>query len=87
MTLHPPTTAPRASGAARPTGLRRTGVSLVRQTLAGLRVLVVLSLLLGVAYPLVVLGIGQAAFPWQANGSLLRADDTQGKPSTRARRT
>ncbi|MEP7764369.1 potassium-transporting ATPase subunit KdpC [Sanguibacter sp. 25GB23B1] len=76
MTLHPPTTTPRASGAAHPAGLRRTGVSLVRQTLAGLRVLVVLSLLLGVAYPLVVLGIGQAAFPWQANGSLLRADGT-----------
>lgn len=75
MTLHPSTT-PRATGAPRPAGLRRTGVSLVRQTLAGLRVLLVLSLLLGVAYPLVVLGIGQAAFPWQADGSLVRADGT-----------
>ena len=76
MTLHPPTTTPRAAGTARPAGLRRTGVSLVRQTLAGFRVLLVLTLLLGVTYPLVVLGIGQAAFPWQANGSLVRADGT-----------
>jgi K+-transporting ATPase ATPase C chain len=31
-----------------------------------------LTLLLGIAYPLVVTGIGQAVFPAQANGSLLR---------------
>ena len=77
MTLHAPRTAPRPGArTARPAGLRRSGVSLARQALAGLRVLVVLTLLLGVAYPLVVLGIGQVAFPWQANGSLLRADGT-----------
>lgn len=72
-----PTSAPRAAARpARPTGTRRTGVSLARQTLAGLRVLLLLSLVLGLGYPLVVLGIGQVAFPWQANGSLLRADGT-----------
>ena len=33
------------------------------------------TLLLGVAYPLAVTGIGQAAFPTQANGSLVRDAD------------
>ncbi len=39
--------------------------------------LVLLSVVTGVAYPLVVTGIAQVAFPEQANGSLLR--DAQGK--------
>jgi potassium-transporting ATPase KdpC subunit len=34
-------------------------------------VILVFSLLLGVAYPLLVTGIGQLAFPWRANGSLV----------------
>jgi K+-transporting ATPase ATPase C chain len=29
------------------------------------------TVLLGLAYPMVVLGVGQAALPWQANGSLI----------------
>jgi K+-transporting ATPase ATPase C chain len=40
-------------------------------------VLVLLSLVTGVAYPLVVTGIAQAVFPSQANGSLILRD---GKP-------
>ncbi|HET7866654.1 MAG TPA: potassium-transporting ATPase subunit C, partial [Burkholderiaceae bacterium] len=36
-----------------------------------------LSVLTGLAYPVVVTGIGQLAFPWQANGSLVLRD---GKP-------
>jgi K+-transporting ATPase ATPase C chain len=39
--------------------------------LAALRMLVVLSVLTGVAYPLLVTGVAQLAFPWRANGSLL----------------
>jgi potassium-transporting ATPase KdpC subunit len=35
------------------------------------RMLVALSVLTGVAYPLLVTGIAQVAFPWRANGSLL----------------
>jgi K+-transporting ATPase ATPase C chain len=40
-------------------------------------VLVLLSLVTGVAYPLVVTGVAQALFPAQANGSLIERD---GKP-------
>ena len=44
-----------------------------RQFLAGLRILLVLTVVLGIGYPLLVLGIGQLAFPGQANGSLVQA--------------
>lgn len=47
--------------------------SLFRFSLAGLRMLVAATLLLGVAYPLVVLGVAQVIAPWQANGSLVTA--------------
>ncbi len=45
--------------------------SLLRFSLAGLRVLVAFVLVLGIGYPLLVTGIAQVAFPWQANGSLV----------------
>jgi K+-transporting ATPase ATPase C chain len=35
------------------------------------RMLVVLSVLTGIVYPLVVTGLAQVAFPWRANGSLI----------------
>lgn len=35
---------------------------------------VLLSLITGIVYPLVVFGIGQAAFPQQANGSVIQLD-------------
>jgi potassium-transporting ATPase KdpC subunit len=44
---------------------------LVRQCLAGLRLLLVLTVLVGLAYPLLMLGIGQVAFHSRANGSLV----------------
>ena len=47
--------------------------ALFRHSLAGLRVLVLLTLLLGVAYPLAVTGVAAVALPWQANGSLVTA--------------
>jgi K+-transporting ATPase ATPase C chain len=43
----------------------------LRQLLTGLRALVVLTVLLGIAYPATVWGIGQLAFPAQAGGSLV----------------
>ncbi|MFB9315665.1 potassium-transporting ATPase subunit KdpC [Nocardioides plantarum] len=48
-------------------------LSLFRNSLAGLRVLVALTLVLGVAYPLLVTGFAQAVAPWRANGSLVTA--------------
>jgi potassium-transporting ATPase KdpC subunit len=44
------------------------------QLLAGLRALIVLTLLCGLAYPLAVTGIAQLAFGDQADGSLVRRD-------------
>nr|WSZ18748.1 potassium-transporting ATPase subunit C [Streptomyces canus] len=41
---------------------------------AGLRALLVLTLVTGVVYPLVVTGVAQAFFPGRANGSEIRAD-------------
>jgi K+-transporting ATPase ATPase C chain len=40
--------------------------------IASIRVYLVLTVLLGFAYPLVVWGVGQIAFRDRANGSLLR---------------
>ncbi len=48
--------------------------ALTRHSLAGLRMLLVFTLLLGLAYPLAATAVGQVAFPWQANGSLVRSD-------------
>lgn len=42
-----------------------------RQLITGVLMTVVLTVLLGVAYPLVVTGIAQAAFPGRANGTLV----------------
>jgi K+-transporting ATPase ATPase C chain len=41
---------------------------------AGLRALVVLTLVVGVVYPLVMTGLAQVVFPGRADGSLLRRD-------------
>lgn len=45
-----------------------------RSALVATRAVLVLTVLLGVLYPLAVTGIGQLALPWQANGSLLVKD-------------
>lgn len=49
----------------------RTGA---RTTWVAVRVLLLFTLLLGVAYPLVITAIGQLALPAQANGSLVARD-------------
>jgi K+-transporting ATPase ATPase C chain len=46
----------------------------VRQTWTAIRALLVFTVVLGLGYPLVVLGIGQLAFPAQANGSPVTVD-------------
>lgn len=48
-------------------------VAFARQSLAGLRVLLVLTLVLGVLYPLAVTGVAQGLLRWQADGSLVAA--------------
>ncbi|MCG2623634.1 potassium-transporting ATPase subunit KdpC [Arthrobacter sp. I2-34] len=49
----------------------RTSRGSARPYLAALRAMLVLTAVLGIAYPLVLTGLGQAAFPFQANGSRL----------------
>ncbi len=48
--------------------------NLLRQSLAGVRVLVAFTVVLGLAYPLLVTGISQLLFNDQANGSLIERD-------------
>jgi potassium-transporting ATPase KdpC subunit len=48
--------------------------TLTRHSLAGLRMLLAFTLVTGLAYPLAMTAVGQVAFPWQANGSLVRSD-------------
>ena len=50
---------------------------LMRHSWAGFRVLIAATLLLGLGYPLLVTGVAQVAFPWQANGSLVTADGSR----------
>jgi K+-transporting ATPase ATPase C chain len=45
-----------------------------RQLVPALLVLVTMSVLLGVAYPLLVTGVSQVAFPHEADGSLVEVD-------------
>ena len=45
-----------------------------RQTWTAVRALLILTVVLGLAYPLLITGIGQLALPAQANGSLVRLD-------------
>ncbi|MDR7382237.1 potassium-transporting ATPase subunit KdpC [Promicromonospora iranensis] len=53
--------------------------TLTRHSLAGLRMLLAFTFVTGLAYPLAMTAVGQVAFPWQANGSLVRSD---GGPTT-----
>ncbi len=45
--------------------------SIVRQHIAGLRLLLVFTVVCGIVYPIVMTGIAQVAFPKQANGSMV----------------
>lgn len=46
----------------------------VRHFLVGLRAIAVLTVVLGLGYPLLVTLVAQLALPWQANGSIVGAD-------------
>jgi potassium-transporting ATPase KdpC subunit len=45
--------------------------SYIRQHIAGLRLLLIFTVITGIIYPVVIWGIAEAAFPSQANGSLV----------------
>ena len=47
----------------------------MRNFLIAFKIFVVMSVLTGVIYPLAVTAVGQAVFPYQANGSLLKKED------------
>ena len=47
-----------------------------RQLLPALRMVLVMTVLVGIAYPLLVLGLGQLAFADKADGSLVKNDGT-----------
>ena len=47
---------------------------MLKQAWTAVRALLILTVVLGVMYPLVITGIGQAVFTHQANGSLVRVD-------------
>jgi K+-transporting ATPase ATPase C chain len=48
------------------------GLHIGRQLLVGLLMLLLLTVVTGIAYPLVITGVAQMAFPAQANGSMVR---------------
>ncbi|RNI21444.1 potassium-transporting ATPase subunit KdpC [Flexivirga caeni] len=51
-----------------------SSLTIGRQTLAAVRLFIILTVLLGVIYPAVVWGVGRVAFHDQATGSLIRVD-------------
>ncbi|MFD8483238.1 K(+)-transporting ATPase subunit C [Kitasatospora sp. NPDC059673] len=46
----------------------------LRTHLTALRMLLVMTVILGIAYPLLITGISQLAFPAKANGSIVKSD-------------
>ncbi len=46
----------------------------IRQSLVGLKILIVMTVVLGVAYPAAVWGVGQVAFHDKANGQIMSQD-------------
>ncbi|GAA1958637.1 potassium-transporting ATPase subunit KdpC [Microbacterium deminutum] len=51
-----------------------TARTTLRQANVALRAMLVFTLVLGVGYTLLITAIGQVTLPWQANGSLVKAD-------------
>ncbi|WP_153502840.1 potassium-transporting ATPase subunit KdpC [Cumulibacter manganitolerans] len=49
--------------------------SSARTVWTAVRIMLVLTVVLGVVYPLAITGIGQLVFPWQSNGSIVTTSD------------
>lgn len=43
-----------------------------REMIPGLRITLFFTIVFGIAYPLLIIGLAQVLFPWQANGSLIQ---------------
>ncbi|NJK51872.1 MAG: K(+)-transporting ATPase subunit C [Leptolyngbyaceae cyanobacterium SU_3_3] len=52
-------------------------MSLVHEVIRAVRATLVLWVLVAVIYPVLILAVGQVAFPYQANGSLIKNDQGQ----------
>lgn len=52
-------------------------MSVIRETIKAVRIILVLWVLVAVLYPAIIFAVGQVALPYQANGSLLK--NTQGQ--------
>jgi potassium-transporting ATPase KdpC subunit len=59
-----------------------TFLGYLRQAGTAARFLILATVILGLAYPLAIFGIGQAIAPYQANGSIIK--DTGGRPAASA---
>src|SRR5271154_731584 len=57
-----------------PRSISRKEVKPMRTLITAVAMAIALTLLTGIVYPLVVWGIAQVIFPWQANGSLVVRD-------------
>jgi K+-transporting ATPase ATPase C chain len=68
----------RASGTGEPVGTIEDGLNIGRQLGIGLAMVLFLTVLTGLIFPLAVTGIAQVVFPAQANGSIVA--NTQGRP-------
>ncbi|SDP02716.1 K+-transporting ATPase ATPase C chain [Nakamurella panacisegetis] len=74
-TLTPTTPTPSDPGASSPSVGTLASIA-GRQLLVGLRFLLAMTVVLGIAYPLLVLGIGQLIAPAKANGSMVSVNGT-----------
>lgn len=55
--------------------MEKVNMDIVRQIKTALILLIFLTILTGLIYPLLVTGVAQLLFPWQANGELIKSNN------------